>query len=79
MVEDPACVEFFKDLAHPLTLDGHPGQADDVEAFEGVEVDRLDVLVHQDDLVAFGREPGQHRERQDRACSTSCRAAASRG
>ena len=53
-----------QDLAHPVALDRHAGQADDVERLERVEVDLLDVLIDEDDLVLGRRQPGQHRQCQ---------------
>jgi hypothetical protein len=41
-------------LAHALGLHHHAGDAYHVEAPEGVEVYRLDVLVEEDDLVPSG-------------------------
>ena len=58
-------MQLEEDLAHPVALDRHPGQADDVVLLEGLEVDVLDVLVDERDFVLAGREA-----REDRSART---------
>ena len=75
-----ALAQFEEDLAHPVALDGHPGEADDVERLQGVEVDVLDVLVDEDDLVTrVGSDPASTGKRQDRHNSPSYRGSGGRG
>ena len=62
--ELPAPPELRDDLEHPLLVDDVPGDAHDVGV--GVEVDRLDVLVTQDDVVLPGGETGHRGEREVR-------------
>ena len=50
-VKMPRSASSTQDLAHPVALDRHAGQADDVERLERIEVDLLDVLVDDDDLM----------------------------
>ena len=63
--EDPPTLQLGQDLPHPEPLDAHPGHADDVGPGATVEVDRLDVLVDEDDRVALGRQGGEQREGRD--------------
>ncbi len=55
--------ELEQDLTHPCRLDHHAGDADDIEAIEVFEVDRLDVLVHHLDGAMRGGKRGERRKR----------------
>jgi len=64
--EHAPVLELGEDLPHAVTLDVHPGKADDVGARAAVEVDRLHVLVDQGDAVVRRRERGEQRQAGDR-------------
>ena len=51
--------ELAEDFPHPVLLDAHPGETDDVGPGEAREVDRLDVLIDESHVVALRREGRQ--------------------
>ena len=54
--EHAPVLEIGQDFLHPMALDAHPGDPDDVGAGTAIVVDRFDVLVHEGDGVALRRE-----------------------
>ena len=62
--EDTPAGKLDQDLAHPVALDRHAGDPNDVERLECVKVDLFDVLINDHNLVLGRSQPGQYGECQ---------------